>query len=509
MQIQLRDYQQEVVGIINSKESGSYLAVLATGLGKTVIFSQIARRGRMLILSHREELVWQPKKYFSCTYGVEQGPNHSHGEEVVSASVQTLNKRFRKFRPDEFDIIITDEAHHSMAGSYQRLYNYFKPRLHIGFTATPQRADHQMLGEIYEEIICNYTASWGIEHGWLCPLTSNLFDIGCDFSKMPEVDRHLNWVEKAMDTPSKNKLVGEIYKKHATGQTLIFAVSVRHAINLSKQIPDSVVVTADTPNREKIIHDFTDRKFRCLINCMVFTEGTDIPLIETIILCRPTSSPGLFTQMVGRGLRLYPGKTSLNLLDVTGCTKRFSINRDAHLFYPFDESYREHGEKEEEEELELSDVQSANNLLPVYNYNLIPENVLKFTTDGYSNKPTYWFLTVRQKGTHNIITKIIYTDDIDRSVLEVRRSGYTFICLVSLDKASRYVAIGDNNKMKGVIGNLEHRLETLTVPEFYQGLLAIQKEGKFNDNLLESFISDYLVIEQPVSEIDCSVSEVA
>lgn len=152
---------------------------------------------------------------------------------------------------------------------------------------------------------------------------------------------------------------------------------------------------------------------------------------------------------------------------------------------------------------------SANNLLPVYNYNLIPENVLKFTTDGYSNKPTYWFLTVRQKGTHNIVTKIIYTDDIDKSVLEVRRSGYTFICLVSLDKASRYVAIGNNDKMKGVIGNLEHRLETITVQEFYQGLLAIQKEGKFNDNLLESFISDYLVIEQSVSEIDCSVSEVA
>ena len=91
--ITLRDYQQECVNIINNTESGSYLVAVATGLGKTVIFSHIKRRGRMLILSHREELVWQPRKYFDCIFGVEQADNHSNGEEVVSASVQSLVRR--------------------------------------------------------------------------------------------------------------------------------------------------------------------------------------------------------------------------------------------------------------------------------------------------------------------------------------------------------------------------------------------------------------------------------
>ena len=101
--ITLRDYQQECVNIINSLDSGSYLVAVATGLGKTVIFSHIKRRGRMLILSHREELVWQPRKYFDCTFGVEQADNHSNGEEVVSASVQSLVRRLDSFSPDDFD----------------------------------------------------------------------------------------------------------------------------------------------------------------------------------------------------------------------------------------------------------------------------------------------------------------------------------------------------------------------------------------------------------------------
>lgn len=119
-EIQLRDYQQECVDIINNTESGSYLVAVATGLGKTVIFSHIARRGRMLILSHREELVWQPKKYFDCSYGVEKADIHSNGEEVVSASVQSLVRRLDSFSPDDFDIIITDEAHHAVAPTYKK-----------------------------------------------------------------------------------------------------------------------------------------------------------------------------------------------------------------------------------------------------------------------------------------------------------------------------------------------------------------------------------------------------
>lgn len=146
-EIVLRDYQQECVDICNSLESGSHLVQMATGLGKTVTFSKIGRKGRVLLLSHREELVTQPVKYYSCPVGIEKAERHSHGEEVVSASVQTLaNCLQREFKPGDFDMVITDEAHHALAPSYRKIYDYLRPRLHIGFTATPRRGDDRGLG---------------------------------------------------------------------------------------------------------------------------------------------------------------------------------------------------------------------------------------------------------------------------------------------------------------------------------------------------------------------------
>ena len=105
VKIELRPYQEEALRTI--PERGAYLICLFTGAGKTVIMSRIPRRGRMLILSHRDELVCQPEKYFDCSFGVEQGQETSHGEEVISASVQSVVRRLEKFQPDDFDILIT------------------------------------------------------------------------------------------------------------------------------------------------------------------------------------------------------------------------------------------------------------------------------------------------------------------------------------------------------------------------------------------------------------------
>lgn len=139
MEIKLRDYQKEVLEIIDSLEKGSYLIQMATGLGKTATFANIKRKGRVLVLAHREELVTQPIKYYNCTVGIEMASNTSNGQEVVIASVMSLTHRLEKFKPEEFDMIIIDEAHHSAAQSYKKILNYFKPRLILGFTATPNR----------------------------------------------------------------------------------------------------------------------------------------------------------------------------------------------------------------------------------------------------------------------------------------------------------------------------------------------------------------------------------
>lgn len=139
MDIKLRNYQQEVLNIIDNLEPGAYLIQMATGLGKTATFTNIKRKGRVLVLAHREELINQPVKYYDCPVGIEMANRHSNGEEVVIASVMTLIHRLEKFNPYEFDMIIIDEAHHAAATSYKKIINYFKPRLMLGFTATPNR----------------------------------------------------------------------------------------------------------------------------------------------------------------------------------------------------------------------------------------------------------------------------------------------------------------------------------------------------------------------------------
>ena len=139
MDLELRDYQEEVLNIIEDLKPGSYLIQMATGLGKTVTFTNIKRKGRVLVLAHREELVTQPIKYYNCPVGIEMANNKSNGEEVIIASVMSLTHRLDKFKPNEFDTIIIDEAHHAAAKSYKKIINYFKPRLLLGFTATPNR----------------------------------------------------------------------------------------------------------------------------------------------------------------------------------------------------------------------------------------------------------------------------------------------------------------------------------------------------------------------------------
>ena len=116
--MKLRDYQIDCIDTIDAQPPGAYLAQMATGLGKTVTFANLPRHGkRMLILSHREELVEQPRKYFDCSFGVERAALQSYDEEVVSASVQSLVRRLHRFRPDEFGLIICDEAHHAAANT--------------------------------------------------------------------------------------------------------------------------------------------------------------------------------------------------------------------------------------------------------------------------------------------------------------------------------------------------------------------------------------------------------
>ena len=634
--MQLRPYQQDCIAAIEAQPPGAYLCQMATGLGKTVTFANIPRRGeRMLILSHREELVEQPRKYFTCSYGVERAASRSAGEEVVSASVQTLVRRLDRFAPDEFGTIIVDECfpgtikvdgkplnsikngdiiaswnsqtgqieykpvthvfkrkpsemcvvilengqfipctpnhpfyvegvgyvpaiklqegfcvkricvhnlrkanrsgciyekpmenkngffqknrknllltgllkrifqtriernngenqqkvcqrkneakksdekpgskkenvgkaegnrslsensvwkrsrayssaaeyadcvegsesvcgvrnphkirgkirnaisellqgrhsnswgnvsyrnrrrksplyrkkragqkegvlfehirvarvevreqtsdrtfgglcpdgfvynleisgnhnyfadgilvhncHHAAAGTYRKIFDHFRPEKLIGFTATPNRGDKVRLNDVFQKIIFQRDLRWGIENGYLCGIQCLRVNIGYDLSAVHtrQGDYAPGELDQAMDGTAD--AIAEAYQKYAKGATLIFAVSVRHAREIADKIPGAVVVTGETRDRAAIIRAFTDGEIPVLVNCMVFTEGIDIPRVETVMVARPTQSESLYCQMVGRGTRLYPGKEKLVLIDCVGVTGKASL----------------------------------------------------------------------------------------------------------------------------------------------------------------------------------------
>lgn len=323
--MQLRPYQQEAIDIIQAQPPGRYLLQMATGLGKTVTFASIPRKGRVLLLSHREELVSQPRKYYDCSFGIERADQKSHGEEVVSASVQSLVRRLDRFAPDAFDMVIVDEAHHAAAGTYRKILDHFKPRLTLGFTATPNRGDKVRLDDIFQKIIFSRDLRWGINNGYLCDILCKRVEIGYDLSKVHTRMGDYAPGELADAMAGTADAVAQTCREHAQGPTLIFAVNVAQAEEIASKIPGSVAVTGQTKNREEIIRRFTEGEIPCLVNVMVFTEGTDIPRVETVIIARPTQSDSLYAQMVGRGLRLWPGKERLTLIDCVGTTGKASL----------------------------------------------------------------------------------------------------------------------------------------------------------------------------------------
>lgn len=341
-EVELRPYQRECIDVIADKGPGRWLVVMATGLGKTVTFANLRIAGRMLILSHRDELVHQPVAYFDEPVGIEKAEERSDGERIVSASVQTLSRdgRLSRFKPGDFECIVTDEAHHALAPSYRKIIDHLEPRVHIGFTATPNRADGHGLSDVFDEIVFDRDIKWGIVNGYLCDIDCRRVYIkwntrGC---KTDRGDFQVSALDERVNQPGFNEQVAAALRQFGVGQTLVFASSVDHAHALSEHIPGSHVVDGKTPPAERraLIDAFTNREFPVLINYGVFTEGTDLPLIETVLLARPTKNIGLYTQMVGRGLRLSPGKDALRLIDCVGDTRDNSICTAPNLF-GFDE----------------------------------------------------------------------------------------------------------------------------------------------------------------------------
>lgn len=336
----LRPYQQTAVEATFDEwlEHDSTLLVMPTGCGKTVVFSEIIRRmqpARALILAHRSELIAQAVKHVGkvgLDAEVEMadmwaGDHLWNQKPVVVSTVQTQiagnggKGRMARFNPDDFGVVICDEAHHFTAKSFVRVLDHYRqnPALKIlGVTATPDRADEMALGQVFQSVAYDYEILDAIVDGWLVPIEQQMVTIdGLDFSAIRTTAGDLNGADLAAVMEAEKNLHGIVSSTLdiiGDRRTLVFAVTVKQAeryaeiFNRHKPgMADWVCGKTPKDQRHETFRKFRSGSTQILVNVGVATEGYDNPAVEIIVQARPTKSRCLYSQMVGRATRPLPG----------------------------------------------------------------------------------------------------------------------------------------------------------------------------------------------------------
>lgn len=313
----------------------------ATGVGKTYLAAFDSEKyKRVLFVAHKEEILKQAANSFqnvrkSDDYGFFDGDEKCTDKSVIFASVATLGKseylNETYFSKDYFDYVVIDEFHHAVNDQYMRIVEYFKPQFLLGLTATPERMDGR---NIYE--ICDYNVPYeislkdAINKGMLVPFHYyGIFD-KTDYSQLHQVrgkydDRELN--QTYIGNERRYELIYKNYCKYGSKRALGFCCSKEHAKDMAKEfcrrgIP-SVAVYSDahgeyTEDRSIAIQKLMQGEIRVIFSVDMFNEGVDIPAVDMVMFLRPTESPIVFLQQLGRGLRKSMGKEYLNVLDFIG-----------------------------------------------------------------------------------------------------------------------------------------------------------------------------------------------
>jgi DNA repair protein RadD len=350
--IDLRPYQDEVIAEFDRTIAAGQrriILVAPTGSGKTMIGSAIIKSAvaswkSALVLSHRREIITHTSaklRAFGISHGIIQaGFSPRPLEPVQVASVQTLTQRAIRTDVMELppaELLIVDECHHCPAQTFQKIVDAYPEATLLGLTATPCRGDGRGLGGIFQTIIeCPQVAEL-INQGYLvktrcyAPTTPNL--VGVRIQAGDYVESQL---AERMDQP---KLIGDIvthwHKYGERRRTVCFAVNVAHSLHLRDEFIRSGVraehIDGETPKpeRDAALSRLASGEIELISNCMVLTEGWDMPEVGCCILARPTRKMGLYRQMIGRVLRPADGKTDAIILDHSGAVFRHGFAEDA------------------------------------------------------------------------------------------------------------------------------------------------------------------------------------
>ena len=317
------------------------LVQAATGVGKTYLAAfDSAKYERVLFVAHREEILKQAAVSFknvrhSDNYGFFYGKQKDTDKAVIFASVATLGRSEYLtedyFAPDYFDYLVIDEFHHAVNDQYQRIVNYFKPQFLLGLTATPERMDGK---NIYE--ICDYNVPYeislkeAINKGALVPFHYYGIYDETDYSSLHLVkgrydEKELN--ETYIGNVKRYDLIYKYYMKYRSKRALGFCCSRQHAEEMAKEFCKrgieavAVYSNADgefSEDRDKAIEKLKNQEIKVIFSVDMFNEGVDIAALDMVMFLRPTESPIVFLQQLGRGLRTSKGKDYLNVLDFIG-----------------------------------------------------------------------------------------------------------------------------------------------------------------------------------------------
>lgn len=343
----LRPYQREAIeAVIAARRRGvrRMCISLPTGAGKTVIFSRLAAMAnrKVLVLAHRSELLQQAQNKLQQTLQtqdvtearveIEQaGERASDSAHVVVASLRTLHEqRLNQVKASrQFGLIIYDECHHAPAEDNLRILRQlgvfdadFDGTL-LGFTATTMRADGKGLDTVFEELVYSRSLPEMIADSYLVPLRGFRISTHADLTHLGnDAGVSADEMELAINIEDRNTLVARSIQELARDRrTIAFCVTVAHARNLALAL-NALGVRAGMiygdmhkQDRQEVLQQFANGALQVLTNVGVLTEGFDDPGVSCVAMTRPTRSVGLYTQMVGRGMRLAPGKTDCLVLD--------------------------------------------------------------------------------------------------------------------------------------------------------------------------------------------------
>jgi len=387
MSKEIRYYQREAQNAVdNALKKGivNQLLVMATGTGKTFTAVKIIKeKGPILWITHTEELIEQsaiallaelelmpysdliavirnaggllellkdnPNGMFAddrtqaiCrNIGVIKAELFQTDKPIIIASIQTLWRRLDKIPAHLFQTVVVDEAHYSGANTWFRTLNHFQPKLRLGLTATPYRMDGMLMGDVFDEIVYEYTIEKAIKDQYLCEIDAIRVKTNLNLDSVKTTAGELNQkdLEQVVNSRERNSLIVEKYKQYALGRQFIaFCVDVQHAIDLCEVFNEQGIktnfVVGDkelTTDRKGTINQFKEGEYVGLTNCMVLTAGFDHPNVGCVIMACPTKSLTKFIQQAGRGTRLknedYVFKYGQNviLLDIVDSTSRHRL----------------------------------------------------------------------------------------------------------------------------------------------------------------------------------------